>query len=218
MRGPYPAYTHGTDETEEMYDDASSAKALAKDFLVYLGAITESEKADWYVSMTEGAEQGIQILWAAQALEIAQTTCNRDIYALMEAPAYGYSNSEIARWVNSKASTFYSSTECLCFPNCKEPTVTVNSRGFFPPNIPSEVGGDNITYSANSDDPKSPWFESMVFPENPSGTIKTPQLANPLRRVCDGVYVWPMYFYFNNFEIPLEDRPDCAGWAYATTK
>ena len=29
---------------------------------------------------------GIQILWAAQALEIAQTTCNRDIYALMEAP------------------------------------------------------------------------------------------------------------------------------------
>ncbi len=57
-RGPYPAYTHGTDETVELYDDANSAKALAKDFLVYLGAITESEKTDWYVSMTEGAEQG----------------------------------------------------------------------------------------------------------------------------------------------------------------
>ena len=115
-----------------MYDDASSAKALAKDFLVYLGAITESEKANWYVSMTEGAEQGIQVLWAAMALEIAQTTCNRDIYVLMEVPAYGYSNSEIARWVNSESSSFYEGEECLCHPNCKEPTVKVNNVGFFP--------------------------------------------------------------------------------------
>ena len=96
--------------------------------------------------------------------------------------------------------------------------MTVNNRGFFPPNIPSEVGGDGITYLATSDSPNSPWFESMVFPENPSGTVKTPQLPNPMRRVCDGVYVWPMYFYFNNFEIPLEDKPECSGWAFATTK
>ena len=74
LRGPYPAYTHGTDETENTYDDAATAKAYAKDFLVYLGAITESEKSDLYVSMTEGAEQGIQILWAAKALEIAQVS------------------------------------------------------------------------------------------------------------------------------------------------
>jgi len=120
--------------------------------------------------------------------------------------------------VNSKASTFYSGEECDCFPDCNEPTVTVNNRGFFPPNIPSEVGGDGITYLATSDSPNSPWFESMVFPENPSGTVKTPQLPNPMRRVCDGVYVWPMYFYFNNFEIPLEDKPECSGWAFATTK
>lgn len=218
-RGPYPSYTHGTDETVEMYDDASTAKAYAKDFLVYLGAITESEKSDWYVSMTEGAEQGIEILWAAKALEIAQSTCNRDIYVLMEAPAYGYNNGEVAMWVNSKSSSFYNGEECACFPDdCKLKTVTVTNVGFFPPNIPSRTGADGISYIATSDDPNSPWFESMVFPENPSGTIKVPRHPNPNRRVCDGVYVWPMYFYFNNFEIPLEDRPDCSGWSYAVTK
>jgi hypothetical protein len=217
-RGPYPSYTHGTDETTSMYDDASSAKAYAKDFLVYLGAITENERDNWYVSMTEGAEQGIEILWAAKALEIAQTTCNRDIHVLMEAPAYAYNNNEIADWANARASTFYNSTECTCFPDCHDPTVTVTNVGFFPPNIPTATGGDGLVYSATSASALSPWFESMVFPENPSGTIKIPQLPNVNRRVCDGVYVWPMYFYYNDFKIPLEDRPECSGWAYATTK
>lgn len=218
-RGPYPSYTHGTDETTAMYDDASSAKAAAKDFLVYLGAITENERNNWYVSMTEGAEQGIEILWAAKALEIAQTTCNRNIFVLMEAPAYGYNNNEIADWANSRSSTFYSSTECDCFPDCNAPTVVVNNVGFFPSvAIPTALGGDGLVYSATSASPASPWFESMVFPENPSGTVKIPQIPNVNRRVCDGVYVWPMYFYYNNFVIPLEDRPECSGWAYATTK
>merc|ERR1712048_36746 len=27
-----------------------------------------------------------------------------------------------------------------------------------------------------------------------------------------------MYFYFNNFTIPLEDRPDCSGWSFSITK
>lgn len=43
-------------------------------------------------------------------------------------------------------------------------------------------------YSAISDSPNSPWFESMVFPENPSGVFKTPRHPNANRRVCDGVY------------------------------
>merc|ERR550539_345053 len=129
---------------------------MAKDFLVYLGAITESEKPDWYVSMTEGAEQGIEVLWAAKALEIARTTCNRDIYVLMEAPAYGYNNGEMARWVNSKASSFYAGEECPCYPdNCSDPVVTINNRGFFPPNIPSELGADGVSYLATSDSPTS---------------------------------------------------------------
>lgn len=223
-RGPYPSYPHGLDgdetDPDNMSDDAKTAKAVAKDFLVYLGAIQEEARDDWLVSMTEGAENGIQMLWAGKALEIAQTTCNRDIYVLMEAPAYGYSTSEISSWVNKHSSSFYAGEECLCAADesCNDDTVTVHNVGFFPPNIPSRVGGDNVTYAANSASPSSPWFESMVFPENPSGRIKTPQLPNSNRRVCDGVYVWPMYFYFNDFEVPAEDIPDCSGWSYAITK
>ena len=65
-RGPYPSYPHGLDgdETSDyIEDDAKTAKAVAKDFLVYIGAITEAAKNDWLVSMTEGAENGIQMLW-----------------------------------------------------------------------------------------------------------------------------------------------------------
>ena len=215
-RGPYPSYKAAQGH-EDALDDSNDAKAVSLDFLEYLGAIPEGTQGDWYVTINEGAEQGISTLWAAKALEIASTTCNRDIYVLMEAPAYGYSDGTIASWVNAKAGDFYSGEECLCYPNCNEPTVTINKVGFFPGNIPERVGGDNVTYSATSTSPTSPWFESLVFPENPSGVIKTPQLpAN--RRVCDGVYVWPMYFGMRDFVIPLDEMPDCDGWSYAITK
>jgi hypothetical protein len=164
-RGPYPSYLIGEDETEGGFDDSATAKAVAKDFLVYLGAITEAEKDDWYVQFNEGAEQGISQLWAAKALEIAMSTCNRDIYAMLEVPAYGYNNGAISTWVNAHSDDFYEGEECLCFPNCKEPTVSVINVGYFPPNIPSRLGGDNITYSGISESLASPWFESMVFPE-----------------------------------------------------
>ena len=114
----------------------------------------------------------------------------------MEVPAYGYSPSDAAAIVNRFSSSFYNSSECLCFEtdSCLEPTVTISNRGWLPMTpFPVELGGDGIAYAADSDSPSSPWFESMVFPENPSGKIKTPQLS-PERRVCDGVYVWPMYF------------------------
>ncbi len=138
----------------------------------------------------------------------------------MEVPAYGYSDSEIARWVNTKSSSFYVSEECSCFSTdtCQSPTVKVNKVGFFPSNpLPVRTGGDGNDYVADSTSVASPWMESMVFPENPSGAIKTPRLPVN-RRVCDGVYVWPMYFYFNDFEVPQADMPDCSGWAYAITK
>jgi hypothetical protein len=51
-----------------------------------------------------------------------------------------------------------------------------------------------MMYAADSESSSSPWMESLVFPENPSGVIKTTQLADSNRRVCDGVYLWPMYF------------------------
>lgn len=72
-RGPYPSYQHGLagDETgDELMDDTKTAKGVAKDFLVYIGAITEEAKSDWLVSMTEGAENGIQMLWGAYTVDL----------------------------------------------------------------------------------------------------------------------------------------------------
>lgn len=114
----------------------------------------------------------------------------------MEVPAYGYAPADAAAIVNRQASSFYNSSECLCFADdsCRRPTVTISNRGWLPLTpFPTEMGGDGNMYSADSDSPASPWFESMVFPENPSGKMKTPQLSAN-RRVCDGVYLWPMYF------------------------
>ena len=138
----------------------------------------------------------------------------------MEVPAYGYSPDDAADIVNKFSSTFYNSSECTCFADdsCLEPTVTISNRGWLPLTpFPVELGGDGKSYAADSDSPSSPWFESMVFPENPSGKIKTPQLS-PERRVCDGVYLWPMYFGMRNYTIPIEERPDCSAWSFSITK
>jgi len=194
-RGPYPQYQQGVD-LETAIDDSADARAMAKDFLVYIGAFVEEELADWDVTFTEGAESGMTHMWAGKALEIARTTCNRDIYALMEVPAYGYSPEDAAAIVNGFSDSFYNSSECTCFANstCNDPTITISNRGWLPLTpFPVEMGGDGNMYAADSESTASPWFESMVFPENPTGKIKDPQLS-PERRVCDGVYVWPMYF------------------------
>jgi len=74
------------------------------------------------------------------------------------------------------------------------------------------------TYSADSTSPNSPFFESLVFPENPSGKIKIPQVPNADRRVCDGVYLWPMYFGMKDYAIPLDEKPDCVAWSFSITK
>lgn len=57
-RGPYPSYQYGVDVGEAV-DDSQDARAMAKDFLVYLGAFESGELDDWEVSMTEGAESGM---------------------------------------------------------------------------------------------------------------------------------------------------------------
>jgi hypothetical protein len=138
----------------------------------------------------------------------------------VEAPAYGYSNTDIADITNKFADTFYNSSECLCFTDdsCLEPTVIVTSRGWLPLTpFPVATGGDGVEYAADSESPSSPWFESLVFPENPTGKIKIPQLSAN-RRVCDGVYLWPMYFGMRNYSIPVEERPDCSAWSFSITK
>jgi len=169
LRGPYPAYTFGT-SGDEALDDTASAKAHAFDFLVYLGAFKESERNDWYVAFTEGADAGMTSLFAAKALQIARTTCNRNLYVLKEVPAYGYAYSDAARMANQFASSFYNSSECNCFSSntCKSPTITITVVGWFSYTpLPTRIGGNNITYAANSNSAASPWFESAVMPENP---------------------------------------------------
>ena len=64
-RGPYPRYERGVD-TDEAIDDSSDAREGAKDLLVYLGAFAEDELDAWDIIMTEGAESGMVVLWAAK--------------------------------------------------------------------------------------------------------------------------------------------------------
>ena len=45
-------------------------------------------------------------------LELVQTTCNRDFYVFLYAPAYGYDWGQSITWVDLRASTFYAGTEC----------------------------------------------------------------------------------------------------------
>ena len=63
----------------------------------------------------------------------------------------------------------------------------------------------------------------MVFPENPSGAIKTPQLPDASRRICDGVYNWPMYYGMETSgslpgQFPIDKRSDCLAWCFSITK
>lgn len=190
-RSPYPSYRRGVDIEDDPQSDDNDARVTIKKMLEYIEAWTEVELADYDITITEGAEQSMVYIYAGKALEIARTTCNRDIYVLVEAPSYGYSNSHAARVVNQFASSFYNGEECTCFNSttCNDPTVSITTVGWFPgTDFPVRAGGDGFDYDAVSASEASPWFESMVFPENPSGVFKIPRNPNPNRRVCDGVY------------------------------
>ena len=223
-RGPYPSMlesggSHG--------DDAADARAVAKDLLAYLGAFTAAELDDWDVSFTEGAEQGhIQNIAAAATL-MARETCNRDLYMIFGAPAYGYDLSTAAR-LAEEAGGWLDCSDCGNHP-CWE--ITINQVGWLPGTaVPTAVGGDGVTYSADSTDSNSPWLETVVFPENPSGWIKTVASGGLLipdslakRRVCDGVYNWPMYYGGESngtlpWTVPIDKRPECLAWTFSVTK
>ena len=191
-KGPYPRYSRGSDPRDG-YDETNDARVKAFKMLEYIGAWDYETSIDtWDITITEGAEQGMVYLWGAKALEIAQTTCNREIPVICEAPCYGYSTGDAAEIANRYSSTFYNSSECTCFEDdsCLEPTITMSHIGWFPlTEYPTVTGGDGLVYAADSLDPNSPWIENIVFPENPSGVIKTPILSeNPNRVLCDGVY------------------------------
>ena len=208
VRGPYPSYSsdgHG--------DDASDLYPKIKEWLVYLGAFSESELDGYDVEPSEGAEQGVVAQIGAMAAYIARQTCNRDIYILSEAPSYGYSLSTAAKHAE-KLGGF--------LDGCSTgDTISISMVGWLPgTDFPERAGADGIMYKANSMSPNSPWMESLVFPENPSGTIKTPQLpAN--RRVCDACYIYPMFFGQGSADTStwhIPDAPDCMSWAGSVTK
>jgi hypothetical protein len=195
-RGPYPSYQFDVPAVIAN-DDSADARVMAKDLLVFLEMFSEDALKEFEVAMTEGAESGVYALYASKALEIARTTCTRKIYIFSEVPSYGYENGDASWLANKYSSSFLNSTECPCFntSSCLDPTVTLKTVGWLPGTpLPIATGFDGVEYAADSDSPNSPWIETLVIPENPSGKIKTPRLPDPNRRICDGVYVWPMYF------------------------
>ena len=57
-------------------------------FLTYMGSQLDLTN---YVSYADyGAEQGMVMSIATKVMELVATTCNRQFYAFLEAPAYGY--------------------------------------------------------------------------------------------------------------------------------
>lgn len=210
LRSTYPTYTW---QGAEIADD-SSAIPVMKEWMVYLGIMTEEMTEDFGIQMTEGAEAGMVTMIAAKVLEMASQSCNRHFCQLMQAPAYGYSPTNSALLANQNK-RYFMTEGC---PDEDDPEdITITRMGWFPGNpLPTCVGFDNVTYSADSSDPNSPWYETMVFPENPSGELKTPQLPDSNRRVCDGVYLYPMFFGMTDNVIP--DIPDCSAWALSATK
>jgi hypothetical protein len=190
-RMPYPPYRRGINIDEDPQSEDNDARVTIKKMLEYMDAWSSQELDDYDITITEGAEQSMVHIFAGKALEIARSTCNRDIFVLVEVPSYGYSNSYAAEVANGFSSSFYNGEECPCFntTTCNDPDISVSVVGWFPSTpFPERMGGDGLMYSAVSDSPSSPWFENMVFPENPSGVFKIPRHPNVNRRVCNSVY------------------------------
>jgi len=232
-RMPYPSYAWGGHG-----DDAADMAATAHDFLAFIGAFTAEELKKWSHYPTEGAEQSMVVMFAAKALEIARTSCNRAIYVFVEAPCYGYSNSRAAQLVNDQSGSFLTvdSKYNLTCPTINTTTpdgkvtvsphpVSISSVGWlpgtpYPKKASAYVDDDDkaLEFDIKSADYRSPFFESLVFPENPTGARKTTQHPSHERRVCDGVYLYPTYFGQEGFKIPAEKVPDCSYWSFSITK
>jgi hypothetical protein len=212
-RGAYPSHGWGGSHGDEGLD----AKAVDDDWLEYLGAFTKSELQTYKTTLTEGTEQGMGMIYAAMMVHIASTSCNRNIYLLVEAPTYGYNMGAAVDQANKHASKFYSDASCSCYPDdCKKGTITLTRVGYFPgQTLPTAKGDDGLDYDGASTSDKSPWFERMVWPENPTGETRT-AVGPTSRLVCDGCYIFPPYF--KNNKIPIEKKPKCAAWAFSLTK
>jgi hypothetical protein len=213
-RGSYPSHGWGGSHGDEAVD----AKPIDDEWQVYLGAFTKSEMATYKTTLTEGTESGMVMAYAAMMIKIAKTSCNRQIYLLVQAPTYGYSMGTAVTWANNRKSQFLNHSSCSCFATdtCKDGTITLTRVGWFPgQDLPKRAGDDGVMYDGASTSDKSPWFERMVWPENPTG--ETRQAMGPTSRlVCDGCYVFPPYF--PGGKAPIATKPACAAWAFSLTK
>jgi len=188
-----------------------------KDFHTYMGSKTNF--SDFTAYPTYGAEQGMVLSVATKVLEMASTTCNRDFYAFLEAPAYGYDWDQAIRWVDSRSASFFNGDACTCKSTgtCKSAgIVTISQRGWAPaqlPALPSELGDNGVSYKPDSADPDSPWFQTNVIPGNPIGRFG-PCVAPREKCLCDGVYWYP------SFVAPGQELYDikCYSWAFSITK
>jgi hypothetical protein len=217
-RGGYPSHGWGGSHG----DEGLAAKTIDHDWLMYLGAFSKDELAGFTTTLTEGTEQGMGMLYAAMMTYIAQTSCNRKIYLLVEAPTYGYDMGSAVDLANKNYKSFMNHSSCSCFKDdlCKSDDkankITLTRIGFFPgQELPKRNGDDGLPYDASSTDAKSPWFERMVWPENPTGEVRT-QVGPESRLLCDGCYIFPPYF--KGGEVPRASKPKCAGWAFSLTK
>jgi len=213
-RGSYPSHGWGGSHGDEGVD----AKSNDDDWLMYMGAFTKSELATFKTTLTEGTESGMIMLYASMMIHIARTSCNRQMYLLVQAPTYGYSYNQAVKLANNQAGSFLNHSSCTCFATdtCKTGTVSVTRVGWFPNQpLPQRAGDDGNMYDASSTADASPWFERMVWPENPTGETRT-GMAPVNRRICDGCYVYPMYF--KGGVIPADQKPACSGWAFSLTK
>jgi hypothetical protein len=174
---------------------------------------------DFNVYPTYGAEPAMVLSVASKVLEMASTTCNRDFYAFIEAPAYTYDWETAVQWVEARRSSFFVDESCSCFTNstCQSlGTVTINLRGWAPemyPALPMAEADNGMMYMPNSTDPNSPWFQTNVLPGNPIGRFN--ECITPRERcLCDGVYWYPSFVGPDHV---LRDIK-CYSWAMSLTK
>lgn len=174
---------------------------------------------DFTAYPTYGAEQGMVLAVATKVLEMASTTCNRNFYAFLQAPAYGYDWDQAVAWVDANTDSFYAGAECTCAvdSSCKKKgKVTISQRGWAPqqlPALPSAASDNGTMYTPASTDPKSPWFQTNVIPGNPIGRFG-PCVTPREKCLCDGVYWYP------GFVAPGKELSDikCYSWAFSITK
>jgi len=188
-----------------------------KKFMTYFGS--QLDFTDFNGWPTYGAEQGMVMSVGIKILELASTTCNRDFYAYLEAPAYGYDWSQAVTWAEQRSSSFYAGSECPCASTStcnSKGTVTLSQVGWAParyPALPSKAAYDGTMYSADSTAANSPWIQTNVIPGNPIGRMNDCKVPAD-RCLCDGVYWYP------GFTAPGTVLKDfkCYSWAFSITK